>query len=496
MTTEVLRMRIAESPAPVVAYAALCDNGRRTGTALLESKASGHAGTRRSLLALAPALRIALAGDRVRISACSANGRAALARLARQGLAADTPVPTPAVGIHEEAARLRAPSVFDPLRGLLDALSPARPADRGALLLVGALSFELADRFERLPLLPTGETPDYVFFVPELVLDIDHLSGRAELYAVAFDAPARHDLGRKLERVAAALAALPGTDCVAASAPARAALTDCDDAAFMAKVRSAQRSVRAGEVYQVVVSRNWTLTCDDPLAAYRRLRERNPSPYLFYLCDDAGTLFGASPESALRYDAATRMVDLYPVAGTRRRGADADSDARIEAALRHDPKELAEHMMLVDLARNDIARICEPGSRTVPVLLGVDRYQHVMHLVSRVQGRLRDGLDALHALRACLNMGTLAGAPKLSATALIRTLEQQRRGFYGGAVGVLDAAGNLDTAITIRAAFVREGIARVQAGAGIVLDSDPASEAAETCNKARAVLGALGGVAA
>ncbi|MCA1798254.1 MAG: anthranilate synthase component 1 [Xanthomonadaceae bacterium] len=496
MNTEVLRLRIDRCPPPTAAYMALCDNGRRPGTALLESAARGHGGTRRSLIAVAPALRIALHGDRVTLTAASANGRTALARLADAGVPSEIPVPQRAGKVTDESARLREPSVLDPLRQVLAALAPARTTDRDALLLVGALAFELADRFDALPPLPAGPTPDFVFTVPELVLDIDHLSGRAELRAIAFDTPGRRDLARALEKIAEALEQVDTNAPAPPDAPAQVAAEECDDAAFALKVKRAQAAVVAGTVYQLVVSRSWTMPCTDPFAAYRRLRAQNPSPYLFYLCDESGTLFGASPESALRFDAVSRTADLYPVAGTRARGSDDDGDARVEAELRHDPKELAEHMMLVDLARNDIARICEPGTRTVPVLLGVDRYRHVMHLVSRVQGRLRADLDAFHALRACLNMGTLSGAPKLSASALIRELEGVRRGFYGGAVGVLDAAGNLDTAITIRAAFVRDGEARVQAGAGIVLDSHPQREADETRAKAQAVLDALGGAPA
>lgn len=494
---QLLRLRLERCPEPLAVYAALCAQGRRAGTALLESATAGHAGTQRSLLILAPALRIALQHDRITLRACSANGHAALAALGGR----DDEIALPALrgnnGVHDEHARLREPSVFDPLRGLLATLAPARSTDRARLMLVGALSFELAARFDPLPALPDDGMPEYVFALPELLLDIDHLRGHAELCAVAFDAPARNDLARTLEQAAALIAELPAEPHPPAQTRApQSAVVNCDDAAFATRIETGREAVRKGEVFQVVLSRHWTLPCDDPLAAYRRLRRDNPSPYLFYLCDESATLFGASPESALRFDDATRRLDVYPVAGTRPRGRDADEDARFEAELRLDAKELAEHMMLVDLARNDVARACAPGSRSVPELLGVDRYAHVMHLVSRVQGRLRDGLDALHALRACLNMGTLSGAPKLRATALIRELEGERRGFYGGAVGVLDAAGNLDTAITIRAATVINGIARVQAGAGVVLDSDPRAEADETRSKARAVLAAIAGAPA
>lgn len=218
---------------------------------------------------------------------------------------------------------------------------------------------------------------------------------------------------------------------------------------------------------------------------------------MFFMQDDDFTLFGASPESALKYDAGNRQIEIYPIAGTRPRGRradgslDLDLDSRIELEMRTDHKELAEHLMLVDLARNDLARICQAGNRYVADLTKVDRYSFVMHLVSRVVGTLRADLDVLHAYQACMNMGTLSGAPKVRAMQLIAASEGTRRGSYGGAVGYFTATGDLDTCIVIRSAYVEDGIATVQAGAGVVLDSIPQAEADETRNKARAVLRAI-----
>lgn len=218
---------------------------------------------------------------------------------------------------------------------------------------------------------------------------------------------------------------------------------------------------------------------------------------MFFMQDNEFALFGASPESALKYDATNRQIEIYPIAGTRPRGRrangelDRDLDSRIELEMRTDHKELAEHLMLVDLARNDLARICEPGSRYVADLTKVDRYSFVMHLVSRVVGTLRQDLDVLHAYQACMNMGTLSGAPKVRAMQLIAGSEAVRRGSYGGAVGYFTAHGDLDTCIVIRSAYVEDGVATVQAGAGVVLDSIPQAEADETRNKARAVLRAI-----
>ncbi len=273
--------------------------------------------------------------------------------------------------------------------------------------------------------------------------------------------------------------------------------TSQSDDAYCEVVASLQQAIRIGEIFQVVPSRRFSLPCPSPLAAYETLKNSNPSPYMFFMQDREFALFGASPESSLKYDAQSRQIEIYPIAGTRPRGRHADGsldrdlDSRIELEMRTDHKELAEHLMLVDLARNDLARICKPGSRYVADLTKVDRYSFVMHLVSRVVGTLRDDLDVLHAYRACMNMGTLSGAPKVRAMQLIAEKEGTRRGSYGGAVGYFTATGDLDTCIVIRSAWVEEGVATVQAGAGVVLDSVPQAEADESRNKARAVLRAI-----
>lgn len=243
------------------------------------------------------------------------------------------------------------------------------------------------------------------------------------------------------------------------------------DEEYGAVVRQMQEAIRIGEIFQVVPSRRFSLPCPSPLAAYQTLKENNPSPYMFFMQNNDFTLFGASPESSLKYDADSRQIEIYPIAGTPRpRGRradgslDRDLDSRIELEMRTDHKELADHLMLVDLAR-----ICEPGSRYVADLTKVDRYSFVMHLVSRVVGTLRKDLDVLHAYRACMNMGTLSGAPKVRAMQLIAESEKMRRGSYGGAVGYFTAHGDLETCIVIRSAYVEDGIAIVQAEAGVVL---------------------------
>ncbi|PWD85530.1 chorismate-binding protein [Ignatzschineria cameli] len=272
-----------------------------------------------------------------------------------------------------------------------------------------------------------------------------------------------------------------------------------DRAIFKATVEHFIQKTKAGELLQIVPSRRFSLPCHSPFKSYRQLKRAYPSPYLFYLQDRDFTLFGASPESALKYSPYTRELELYPIAGTKRRGLvdgeiDLELDQKMEALLKSDPKELAEHLMLVDLAQEDLAKVSEAGSIYVKDLLKVDRYRYVMHLVSRVAGRLKEGLTPIDAYLAVMNMGTLTGAPKIEAMRQIYQFEEEARGSYGGAIGYVEGlmqGDRFDSAITIRSAYVKEGIAYVQAGAGIVADSDPESEIEETENKASSVVMAI-----
>jgi anthranilate synthase component 1 len=268
---------------------------------------------------------------------------------------------------------------------------------------------------------------------------------------------------------------------------------DLDDAAYGAVVTRLREHIAAGDIYQIVPSRTFSAPCPAPILSYSALRRLDPSPYQFYVSSPDHILFGASPETSVRVFAEEkqRTVEVKPIAGTRRRGATADEDDRLEAELRLDHKEAAEHMMLVDLARNDVARVSAPGTRRVAKLMTVERYARVMHLVSSVTGLLRTGLDSLHALQACLNVGTLTGAPKLRAMQLLRETEITKRGPYGGAIGWINGEGMMDTGVIIRSAVVKDGTAFVRAGAGVVYDSDPQREADETRHKASAVLSTL-----
>ena len=259
---------------------------------------------------------------------------------------------------------------------------------------------------------------------------------------------------------------------------------------YKAAVRQIKRQIRAGECYQVVPSRRLALaTPASPLAIYRALRQVNPSPYMFLFALDDFAVAGASPELLVRVR--DGEVHVHPIAGTRRRGADASADAALEVELLADEKERAEHVMLVDLGRNDVGRVSEPGSVRVTQLFDVERYSHVMHLVSHVTGRLRAGLCPDDALRAAFPAGTVSGAPKVRAMQILAELEGERRGVYAGAVGYLGFDGSIDTCIAIRTLVLKDGVAYAQAGAGIVADSDPIAECDETESKMRAVINAI-----
>ena len=399
----------------------------------------------------------------------------------------------------EERERLTALSTIEPLRLLARAEvdHPHLPLE------AGAFAFDYLSTFESLPEVAQGANtcPDYLFYDARIILVVDHPTQEATLVGASVDAA---ELEQRLDALAAAINTAadaaehsPAPPEVAADSAVLHAVPTTSDADFEAVVETMRGYIADGDVYQVVPSRGFTIDCPDALAAYHVLRHANPSPYMFYLAAPDFELFGASPESALLYSVRSGRVAIRPIAGTRPRGlhpdgsVDHERDTRLELELRTDAKEVAEHVMLVDLARNDVARVSRPGTRSVQDLLRVDRYSRVMHLVSEVSGELAEDLDALDAFRASMTMGTLTGAPKLRAAELIRQAEGVRRGSYGGSVGYIRGDGELDTCIVIRSGFVSAGTALVQAGAGVVAASSPAAEAAETVHKARAVLEAV-----
>jgi len=513
-------------PDPLALFARLTDDGQRPHTVLLESAEPSSRKTQKSLLVASSALSIECYGAEVALTALNARGKTLLPglkahfdrfypRLEKDVLQLRVPVRKPEDGTASEQDRLQADSSLSVLRELAALLREALPSMPEAVYLVGMFAYDLVDQFEPLPEATAGKRfPDYLFYLADRMIVIDHLTSSGHILACAFaaedDDAARKETDAALAEMEKAVSdsecGIPNAELEKNDYELRITNyelfstdmdVDMDDAAFAAQVEILKKNIVCGDVFQIVLSRTFSMPCGDPFAAYRALRTLNPSPYMFYFRHDDFALFGASPESSVKVDGKTRRVEISPIAGTRRRGLrddgslDADLDSRIEAELRLDEKENAEHMMLVDLARNDVARVSKPGTRHAADLLRTERYSHVMHLVSRVCGELRDRLDALHAYQASMNMGTLTGAPKIKAMQLLRHYEGGRRGHYGGAVGYLRGDGSFDTAIVIRAALAQNGVAHIRAGAGIVHDSAPLPEADETRRKAEAVLRAI-----
>lgn len=399
--------------------------------------------------------------------------------------------------------RLLAISPFDVLRAMTKFPSLS-PEEKFTLFCGGVVSFDHVDLFEQLPQ-PSSDPldyPDFEFWLAEVLVIVEP-NGKARMLSSFFGSD---DQDRATRAYHSAVARLDTyyERCLTAPQPLQEArgetanadpVPDLSDDEYAGLVLRVKENIAAGDVYQIVPSRTFRIACADPLAAYGRQRKSDPSPYMFFVSGAEHLLFGASPETSVKVwrEQGASIVEVKPIAGTRRRGETADEDDRLEADLRLDAKEGAEHIMLVDLARNDVARVSTPGTRRVARLLTVERYARVMHLVSSVQGELAQGLDCLDALQACLNVGTLSGAPKLRATELLREYEATKRGPYGGAVGWLSGTGEMDTGVVIRSALVKDGFAYVRAGAGVVHDSDPRAETEETKQKASAVLAALRG---
>ena len=514
------------------------DGSRPTNTVLLESADIASKQHLTTIAVLAASAQITCTGDTVTLKALdTTDGPQALKAVAQCLSSAVTRQSDSELVLHlpsvtedsaEEHARLRERSTMEPLRILTDQVvaHPHLP------LVAGAVAFDYLGTYESLPSVADGANtcPDYLFFNARIILVVDHPTGSCQLVGASLDAA---QLSAQMDALEAAINELPAQ---AASAPAEqtapaqqttltasaqqaatpeaqatpaasthqqaaedtiTAYPTMSDADFCELVAKMQQHIAIGDAYQVVPSRGFVIDCPQPLQTYRYLHDADPSPYMFYIATDDFELFGASPESSLLHSAKTGQVAIRPIAGTRPRGLapdgsiDHELDIRLELELRSDAKEVAEHVMLVDLARNDVARISAPGTRKVTQLLRVDRYSRVMHLVSEVTGQLASDLHPLDAFRASMTMGTLTGAPKLRAAELIRQYEGTRRGSYGGAVGYLRGDGELDTCIVIRSAFARGGKAIVQAGAGVVSDSVPQREADETAHKASNVLRAI-----
>lgn len=504
---------------PLRLFHHLSEGGRAPHAFLLESAEQHERNARISLGCADPCLKIEGTGDRWLMAALNQNGEAVLRRLlpdlgfasARETESGDDG-PRRLEGhfditreVGEERDRLRRHGPTGLLRAIHTALRDAAKGSPYPGGLFGTFSYDFVSTFESLP---DGQdnpwpVPDFEFVLADHLFVIDRLLGRCFFSALAVnsDKPeaAYHRAQDRIRAYETALDQAPALDSLGPPVrldPAEVR-ADLDDAAFARQVADLKEKILAGDIFQIVPSRSFTAPLrESPLDVYRRLRDMNPSPYMFFFRRGERTLLGASPETALKVSA-DGDVEIRPIAGTKPRGRrsgepDADLDSRYETELKLDRKEIAEHMMLVDLARNDVARVCQAGSRLATHLLEVEKYVFVQHLVSRVVGRLRQGLDPLHAYLATMNMGTLTGAPKVEAMSILRGVEKTRRGYYGGAVGYWMLSGDFDTAIVIRSLHIEGGRAIVRAGAGIVHDSIPEREAAETTAKAAAPLSAIG----
>ncbi|MET8626741.1 anthranilate synthase component I [Kitasatospora sp. NPDC004669] len=478
----VTRRLLADGLTPIGLYRSLAEE--RPGTFLLESAEQGRSWSRYSFVGVRSAA--ALTADE--------DGNARW-------------LGTPPVGI---------PTTGDPLqvlRAALEALHTPRHADDGLPPLtgglVGYLGYDIVRRLEKLPDLNPDDLklPELTMLLATDLAVLDHADGTVLLIANAVN---HNDLASGVdEAYADAVARLDAmeVDLLKPVDPGLATFTPAGPGEvrspfggepYRAAVEEVKERIRAGEAFQVVPSQRFEAPCPaSALDVYRVLRTTNPSPYMYlfrFPGPDGGAeggfdVVGSSPEALVKVTDGEAMV--HPIAGTRHRGATPHEDAALAAELLADPKERAEHLMLVDLGRNDLGRVCEPGSVEVVDFMQIERYSHVMHIVSTVTGRVAPGRTAFDVLTACFPAGTLSGAPKPRAMRIIEELEPTRRGLYGGCVGYLDFAGDSDTAIAIRTAVLRDGTAYVQAGAGVVADSDPHGEDTECRNKAAAVLRAV-----
>ncbi|MBN2177127.1 MAG: anthranilate synthase component I [Demequinaceae bacterium] len=473
----VVRRLLADGVTPVAVYRALA--AQAPGTFILESAEPDGAKARFSFVGVR---------SRAQFTATGSEGR----------WTGDVPV-----GLHDGP----------PLEAIREALEEMKsekirglPPLTGGL--VGVLGWDIIHQWE--PTLPSDaprelEVPDvHLLFATDLAA-IDHHDGSVWLMANAVNADAKEtgieaayiDAVARLDAMEAALESAPPTEVsVLDGEPSEPRVSHrTPEGEYERVVDVCKEAIRDGEVFQVVPSQRFDVECAaSPLDVYRVLRTLNPSPYMYYFqLRDAGgrdfAVVGASPESMVAVK--DRRVLTFPIAGSRPRGATPDEDVTLQQELLADPKERAEHIMLVDLARNDLAKVCDPTTVEVVDFMAVNRYSHIMHICSTVVGTLEGRYGPLDAFTATFPAGTLSGAPKPRAIALIDEVEPARRGFYGGAVGYFDFTGNMDTAIAIRTAYIAEGTAHVQAGAGIVADSVPVREAQETRDKAAAIVRAV-----
>jgi anthranilate synthase component 1 len=501
---------------PADFFAKLSDYGRAKNCCLFESREHLAGYTELSFGTAKPALYLTGTGAEFTIKALSKTGRRMIEYLssdrARFDFCESVGFGTEAITgkikrsekLVDEQTRLKTTNQMDVLRAVAFAFKLASKPFRVTCGLLGAISYDFIDQFEKLP--PNKEdllaNPDYELYFADNIFLMDH--EQAQGYVVVNVMITNGDREAAIAEAQDCfdyygnLARFDPPKGHKYTGPIPPASADTSQDEYEKMVKTAKKHILDGDILQVVLSRTKMEPCTgEPLDVYKRLRELNPSPYMFYLNTANTILLGSSPELNLRVSGTdTRSVEIRPIAGTKPRGRvankiDPDTDFRYEAELKLDRKELTEHIMLVDLARNDIARVAEPGSRVVNELLIVEKYESVQHLVSNVKGRLGTGLDALSAYLATMNMGTLTGAPKIEAMKIIRRLEKNKRGYYGGAVCYLTVDGQFDSCITIRSMQIKDHTAYIRVGAGIVHDSVPKSEFEETEHKANSCVRAI-----
>jgi anthranilate synthase component I len=485
---------LVDMETPVSAY---CKTASGPYSFLLESVAGGERIARYSFIGIDPYMVMTHHGNKATLRSI-------------QGADAGKGVSLPAPELYKPKTGIEEITCYDPLEliqaelGQYRLVAPAGvshdelPRFHGGA--VGYLAYESVARFERLPVPEKTELglPLAVFCFTETVLVFDHLKHRVRVVThLHLDAP---DLEAEYRRGLAIIddvqqrlhqpVRLPEEPVPIHDADALQVVSNRTRSEFEGMVRRAIEYIRAGDIFQVVPSQRLSRHVNAaPFTVYRALRAINPSPYMFYLDLHDFHIIGASPELLVRVE--DGEVTIHPIAGTRARGVDRQSDLQLEEELKNDPKERAEHVMLVDLARNDVGRVSTPGSVQVSQFMEVERYSHVMHLVSNVTGQLRADVTPYDALRSGFPAGTVSGAPKIRAMEIISELEGEQRGVYAGAIGYFSHSGNLDTAIALRTMVIKNGRAYIQAGGGIVADSDPGEEYQESMNKARALLRAL-----
>ena len=468
----VYRTLLADGETPLNVYKKLAKN--RAGTFLLESAEHGGAWSRYSFI-----------GAQSQTTLTEKDGVAVWIGKPPAGVPVGM---NPLTALRQSVAHLKSPRIA----GL--------PTLTGGL--VGYMGYDAVRRLEKLPHVAKKDInlPEISFMLTSDLAVMDHSDGTITLIANAINwdgsderiDESYHDALTRLDRMQnELLTAIPGDVSALPSKSKPTFERNMTEVEYKAKVEIAKEEIRAGEAFQIVLSQRFSTPCQaDALDVYRMLRLNNPSPYMYlFRFEDGYEVVGSSPEALVKVTGDEVMV--HPIAGTRKRSSSLEEDVRLGEELLADPKERAEHLMLVDLGRNDLGRVCTPGTVEVVDFMHIERYSHVMHIVSTVIGKLAKTATPIDALFSVFPAGTLSGAPKPRAMEIIETLEPTRRALYGGAIGYFDFTGNIDTCIAIRTALLHKGIAYVQAGAGIVADSDPTSENDETLNKAAAVLGAV-----